>query len=100
MGTILLSGSRKSELRGAGQRLEATIKIGREGLAQAGVAELRRQLASRELVKVRFVGSDRDERAVLCQRVAEETGSAMVGAVGHTALFYAPREAAGAAPGT
>jgi RNA-binding protein len=41
-------------------------------------------------VKVRFVGSDRVERAALCLQVAAATGSACVGSVGATALFFVP----------
>jgi RNA-binding protein len=39
-------------------------------------------------VKLRFLGVDRDERAALCERIADEGRCVLVGAVGHTALFY------------
>ena len=83
-----LTGSQKSHLRGLGQRLEASLKLGKAGLTPAFFEELQRQLHARELVKLRFLGVHRDERATLCVRIASEGQCACVGAVGHTALFY------------
>jgi RNA-binding protein len=83
-----LTGAQKAHLRGLGQRLEASLKLGKGGLTPGFFEDLGRQLAARELVKLRFVGIDRDERAALCARIAGEGTCDCVGAVGHTALFY------------
>ena len=83
-----LTGAQRSHLRGIGQRLEPALKAGKEGLTPAFFAELQKLLRSHELVKLRFLGADRDERAVLCARIADEGRCVCVGAVGHTALFY------------
>lgn len=83
-----LTGAQKSHLRGLGQRLPDHLKVGRAGLTPAFFAELQKLLRAHELVKLRFVGADRDERAGLCERVADEGRCVCVGAVGHTALFY------------
>jgi RNA-binding protein len=90
METFVLTGAEKSRLRGRGQQMDPAVKLGREGLTPALVAELKRQFKGSDLIKVRFVGSDRVERAALCVQVAEATGSSCVGAVGATALFYLP----------
>jgi RNA-binding protein len=86
-----LPGPEKARLRGLGQRLETSLKLGREGPSPAFFRELRRQLDSLELVKLRFNGVERDERALLCDRIAGECPCDFVGSVGHTALFYRPR---------
>jgi len=83
-----LTGSQKSHLRGLGQQLEASLKLGKAGLTPAFFGELQRHLHALELVKLRFLGFDRDERASLCVRIAGEGQCECVGAVGHTALFY------------
>ncbi len=88
MDAPLFTGSQKSRLRGLGQHLEASLKLGRGGLTPAFFEELQRQLHARELVKLRFLGADRDERATFFARIASEGRCACVGAVGHTALFY------------
>jgi RNA-binding protein len=83
-----LTGAQKAHLRGLGQRLEASLKLGKGGLTPAFFEELRRQLGARELVKLRFSGADRDERAAFCARIAGEGPCECVGSVGHIALFY------------
>jgi len=83
-----LTGAQKTYLRGLGQRLEPALKVGRAGLTPTFFKELQRVLNLNELVKLRFLGAERDERAALCDQIADEGRSVCVGAVGHTALFY------------
>ncbi len=83
-----LTGAQKSHLRSVGQTLDAGLKIGRGGLTPEFFAELQKLLRAHELVKLRFLGADRDERAALCIQIADEGRCVFVNAVGHTALFY------------
>ena len=84
----ILTGSQKSHLRGLGQQVEASLRLGKAGLTPSFFKELQFQLQARELVKLRFLGFDRDERAAFCVRIASEGQCECVGAVGHTPLFY------------
>lgn len=83
-----LTGARRARLRGLAQTLEPALKVGREGLTPPLLAELERLLTAHELVKLRFVGFEREDRAALCERIATEARCTCVGAVGHTAAFY------------
>ena len=83
-----LTGSQKTYLRGLGQRLEPSLKVGKAGLSPEFFKELQRGLNAAELVKLRFLGADRTERATLCDQIADEGRCVCAGAVGHTALFY------------
>lgn len=83
-----LTGAQKSHLRGLGQNLAPALKLGKGGLTPEFFAELQRHLQTHELVKLRFLAADRDERAALCARIADEGRCVCVGAVGATALFY------------
>ena len=83
-----LTGAQKSRLRSLGQTLDPVLKLGKGGLTPAFFAELQKYLSAQELVKLRFLGTERDERAALCTRIADEGRCVCVGAVGHTALFY------------
>jgi RNA-binding protein len=83
-----LTGSQKAYLRGLGQRLEASLKLGKGGLTPAFLAELQRLLDAHELVKLRFLGAEREERALLCEQIASGVACECVGAVGRTALFF------------
>lgn len=86
-----LTGAQRSLLRGRGQSLDPALKLGKGGLTPAFLAELQKQLRAHELVKLRFLGLDRDERAALCDQIADEGRCLCIGAVGHTALFYRQR---------
>lgn len=83
-----LTGAQKSFLRGEGQKLDAALKVGKGGVTPAFLAELQKLLRAHELVKLRFLGAEREERAALCTQIADEGRCVFVGAVGHTALFY------------
>ena len=83
-----LTGAQKSFLRGLGQTLEPALKVGKGGLTPAFFSELQKQLRAHELVKLRFLGAERAERAALCGQIPDEGRCVCVGAVGHTALFY------------
>lgn len=83
-----LTGAQRSFLRGRGQTLQPSLKVGRAGPTPELLAELQRLLRAHELVKLRFLGVEREERAGLCARIADEGRCICVGAVGHTALFY------------
>lgn len=83
-----LTGAQRSFLRGRGQTLAPALHLGKGGLTPAFFAELQKHLRAAELVKLRFLGADRHERAALCDQIADEGRCLCVGAVGHTALFY------------
>jgi RNA-binding protein len=88
-----LTGSQKTRLRGLGQILASSLKVGHAGVTPPVVAELERLLTAHELVKVRFLGADRDQRAMLAGELAAQTQSCHAGSVGATALFYRPHPA-------
>lgn len=83
-----LTGAQKTFLRGLGQTMEPSLKVGKAGLSPTFFAELQRHLNGDELVKLRFLGADRHERAEMIERIADEGRCVCVGAVGATALFY------------
>jgi RNA-binding protein len=88
MDDFSLSGAQRAFLRGLGQRLEPALKLGREGLTSAVTAEIDRLLVAHELIKLRFVNADRDERAALITQIEAAGRCTNVGAVGHVALFF------------
>jgi RNA-binding protein len=83
-----LTGAQKTALRGFGQTLDATVKVGKSGLTPEFFKELNKHLNARELIKLRFVAADRDERATLATQIADEGRCVFISSVGATALFY------------
>jgi RNA-binding protein len=86
-----LTGAEKTRLRGLGQTMADGAWLGKDGVSPAFLAELNRQFATHELVKLRFTGGqDRHERAALTATVEQAAPCLCVGAVGHTALLWRP----------
>lgn len=83
-----LTGAQRTYLRGLGQTLAPALKLGKGGLTPTFFKELQKQLQAHELLKLRFLGAERDERAAFCTQIADEGRCLCIGAVGHTALFY------------
>jgi RNA-binding protein len=83
-----LTGAQKTFLRSLGQTLDASVKVGKSGLTPEFFKELQKHLNARELVKLRFVAADRDERAALAVQISDEGRCVLVNSVGATALFY------------
>jgi RNA-binding protein len=88
MDDLPLTGAQKTFLRSLGQTRDPSLKAGKAGLTAEFFHELQHLLDTHELVKLRFLGADRDERAALVARVTDEAHCVCAGAVGHTALFY------------
>ena len=83
----LLSSKEKSELRGYAQRLKPAIHVGKKGLAEPLLVELRKAFEKDELIKVAFK-RDRQEIALQCSEIEELTESQCVGGVGKKRSFY------------
>lgn len=82
-----------NELRRRGTETKATLQIGKAGLTESTVAELKAQLEKRELVKVRVLstGAKGDERKVIFDKLASSSGSDLIEVRGGTALFFKPK---------
>ncbi len=77
--------------RAEAQAIEATLHVGKGGVTDATVQELRGQLKRRKLVKVRLLGAATEGGAgdaEVAERLAAETGSLLVERRGHTAVFW------------
>ena len=87
-----LTGKRKAQLRGLGQKLPETARIGKAGLTDAVVGHVAALLSRHGLVKVRLPEESPTEREARAARLAAATGSELVGLTGRMALLYRPGE--------
>lgn len=83
----LLTSKEKSTLRSEAQKLKPSIFVGKQGLQEGVVKELKQAFSKHELIKVAFK-AERSELAELVTRVEAETGSECVGGVGKRRSFY------------
>lgn len=78
--------------RAEAQRLDVSLQVGKQGVTEATVAELDRQLKAKRLVKVRLLpsasggGMDPDQ----AQALAEAAGAQLVEVRGRTAVLWRP----------
>lgn len=72
--------------------LTASLQVGKAGVTEALVGELRTQLDREPLVKVKLLRSARGEedRDVLAASLAEGAEATLVEVRGNTAVFYKP----------
>ena len=84
----VLDGAQRRHLRGLAHPLKPIIFVGEGGLSDALIRALDEALASHELVKVRL-RQPPDKKAVAAA-LAEGSGAAVCGVVGHTVVLYRP----------
>ncbi|ANF82247.1 RNA-binding protein [Acinetobacter sp. NCu2D-2] len=89
-----LSIQERKRLRQIGHALNPVVMLGDKGLTEAVVEELNRALNDHELIKVKIIAEDREERAQLIEQLSEQTGAEVVQKIGKIALIYkkAPKQ--------
>lgn len=86
-----LTGRQKRRLRAAGQRLPTAVRIGKAGLTDAVLEQIRQALRRRELVKVHMPPPARKgQRKAEALDLASQVGAALAALAGHAALLYRP----------
>jgi RNA-binding protein len=77
----------RGHLRSLANPLKPTVMLGKQGLTEQLIEKIGRELDAHELIKVRFL-EYKDERKQLTESIVEQTGSALVGLIGHVAILY------------
>lgn len=81
-------------LKASGQALPVAFQVGKSGISEGVVAELKAWLEREPLVKVKLLAGAREDAdtKTVAQELAEKAGVVLVEVRGHTALFYRPRK--------
>lgn len=89
---LAVDGETRRRLRAEGQRIGATVNVGKGGLSPGVLEELDARLKRDHLVKVRLArgaaGGDRAAEEDLARSLCEALGAELVERRGHTALIY------------
>lgn len=88
---ITLTSAERRALRARAHALRPTVMIGSAGLTEAVLKEIDQALKSRELIKIRVLGDDRESRENALQRICEALDAAPVQAVGKMLVVFRPR---------
>ena len=82
-----LNNAQIRKLKGLAQRMEASLKVGKQGLSEGFIKTLDQELARHELVKLKFA-EFKEQRKELAPQLAERTQSHLVALVGNVAVLY------------
>lgn len=85
-----LNSSLRRQLAARGNRLRATVVIGRQGLTEAVVAQVRRVLEETDLIKVRAEVGRGAEADVIAGDLARRVPCQVVKRIGKMAVLYQP----------
>jgi RNA-binding protein len=84
---VLDSHARK-RARGLAHAFEPLVHVGHGGISAGVVAAVNQALLDHELIKVRL--HEPEDKTAMARALAEATGSALCGLVGHTVILYRP----------
>jgi len=87
--TLELTSAQRKRLRGLAHDLRPLVLLGKEGLTEAALSQIDRELAQHELIKVRFL-SLKEEKRTAAREIESRLGCALAGLVGHVAIYYRP----------
>jgi RNA-binding protein len=84
-----LNNAQIRKLKGMAQRMDASLKVGKQGLSDGFIKTLNEELDRHELVKLKFV-EFKDQRKELAPQLAEKTHSHLVILLGNVVVLYRP----------
>ena len=82
-----LKGSEKKYLRGLAHGLKPLVQVGKKGVTDELIGSVDHALDDHELIKVRFLDF-KEEKITLSEKIAEKTGSELVGLIGNIAVLF------------
>ena len=89
-----LTSSQRKRLRGLAHELNPLVHLGKAGLTDAALAQIDKELADHELIKIRFLesgaGGGKAEKDARIDEIQNRIGCGVAGRVGHIAILYRP----------
>jgi RNA-binding protein len=88
MAALVLSSRQVRRLRALAHHLKPLVQLGQDGLSAGIVQAVERALLDHELIKVQM--RQPEDKGAVAHAVADATGAALCGLVGHTVILYRP----------
>jgi RNA-binding protein len=83
-----LSQDQKKRFRTIGHQLNPIVTVGDKGLSDTVRAEIDRALNDHELIKVKVVTEDREDKKATIEEMVKITKATLVQTIGHVAILY------------
>lgn len=90
---LKLKPAERSALRAQAHALDPVVMIGGDGLTPAVIREIDANLKAHELIKVRVLGDDREQRAAYLDRICGALDAAPVQHIGKLLVIWRPKPA-------
>lgn len=90
MSILELTSKERSALRSAAHALKPVVQIGDNGLSDAVLKEIDRNLTAHSLIKVKVASDDRQERSAILDKICDELSCANIHHLGKTLILYRP----------
>ncbi len=86
---IHLTGTQKKYLRGLAHGKKPVVFIGQKHLTPQVIREIGQALDVHELIKVKCIDQkEKADKKEIAEAISEQTGSQLVGMIGHILIFY------------
>jgi RNA-binding protein len=82
-----LNNAQIRKLKGMAQRMDATLKVGKNGLSPGFIETVNQELERHELVKIKF-SEFKEQKKELAPQLAEKTASHLVTLLGNVLVLY------------
>ena len=89
---LTLTVLQRQNLKARAHPLKPVVMIGNAGLTSTVLEEIARALKSHELIKIRVMNDDREERSTMLQEICEQLNAAPVQHIGKILVVYQPQE--------
>jgi|GEM_PF-217700 len=84
-----LKGYQKKYLRGLAHGLKPSVLVGHKGITSALTQAIAEEFDHHELIKIKFIDyKEPSQKQELSTLIEDASDSLLVGAIGHTAIFY------------
>jgi RNA-binding protein len=85
---MTLSSDQKKSFRSIGHKLNPIITVAGKGITDNINDEIERALKDHELIKIKLIVEDRDEKPILAKTICDEHGAELIQSTGHVILIY------------
>ncbi|WP_027965808.1 ribosome assembly RNA-binding protein YhbY [Halomonas halocynthiae] len=85
-----LSQAQKKAFRSIGHHLDPVVMVSENGLSENLLDELKRALTDHELIKIKLLLNEREERNAMLDELVSNSGAELIHKIGKVALLYRP----------
>lgn len=85
---MALTGKQKRFLRSQAHHVDPTFQIGKSGINENMIIQIKDILEKRELIKIHILQNNLEDKATLAETIANETQSELVQLIGSMIVLY------------